>query len=225
MRYVRTWQENHPGWVHKLWTDDDNDALVREHYPWFKDTYDALPKRIMKADTCRALYMHHYGGMYADLDFESLRNVEPLLEGRHVLLAAMTADASWEHNIPNAWMASVRHHPFWLFVLQTITRTVGAGDFTRWDYVENTTGPIMLGKAVEAFRRANGPGLTVLDPGVIYPVNWQVTMFTHETPAEENAMTVCDPFNAAFSNERCKALFPDAYAITYWSHSWAPPGY
>ena len=229
-------------------------------------------------------------GVYADLDFESLRNLEPLLRGRQVLLAAMTAEAGFVHNIPNAWMASVRRHPFWLFVLQEITRTVGAGDFTRrarvrarllryhqtdaappmhcvhvqgsqchaladagsaeWpgmergrrrcflsvlkgqlcararvDAVEHTTGPIMLGRAVEAFRRANGTGLTVLEPGVIYPVNWRVTMHLHDTPTEENAMTACDPFNSAFSNERCKALFPDAYAITYWAHTWAPPGY
>ena len=69
--------------------------------------------------------------MYADLDFESLRNLEPLLRGQQVLLAAMTAEPGFVHNIPNAWMASVRRHPFWLFVLQEITRTVGAGDFTR----------------------------------------------------------------------------------------------
>ena len=43
----------------------------------------------------------------------------------------MTAEAGFVHNIPNAWMASVRRHPFWLFVLQEITRTVGAGDFAR----------------------------------------------------------------------------------------------
>lgn len=96
---------------------------------------------------------------------------------------------------------------------------------SREDVVEHTTGPIMLKRAVEAFRRANGTGLTVLDPGVIYPVNWRVTMHLHDTPAEDNAMTVCDPFNSAFSNDKCKALFPDAYAITYWAHTWAPPGY
>ena len=86
----------------RLWTDEENEALVSMHYPWcesepctgswhccvqsapcschyhwiarcgvqlsklpllrFKDTYDALPKPIMKADACRALYMHFYGG-------------------------------------------------------------------------------------------------------------------------------------------------------------------
>lgn len=28
----------------------------------FKDTYDSLPKPVMKADACRVLYMHKYGG-------------------------------------------------------------------------------------------------------------------------------------------------------------------
>ena len=28
----------------------------------FKDTYDAYPRPVMKADACRVLYMHYYGG-------------------------------------------------------------------------------------------------------------------------------------------------------------------
>ena len=31
---------------------------------------------------------------------------------------------------------------------------------------------------------------------------------------------VCDPRQAGFSELACKAKFPDAYAITYWMHSW-----
>lgn len=46
----------------RLWTDDDNRQLVKEHYPWFLDTYDSLPKPVMKADASRYLYMHHIGG-------------------------------------------------------------------------------------------------------------------------------------------------------------------
>jgi hypothetical protein len=46
----------------RLWTDEDNRKLVLDHYPWFLDTYDALPKPIMKADSVRYLYMHHLGG-------------------------------------------------------------------------------------------------------------------------------------------------------------------
>ena len=31
---------------------------------------------------------------------------------------------------------------------------------------------------------------------------------------------VCDPRQASFSELHCKAKFPEAYAITYWLHSW-----
>ena len=41
-----------------LWSISD--ACVR--CTRFKDTYDSLPKPVMKADACRVLYMHKYGG-------------------------------------------------------------------------------------------------------------------------------------------------------------------
>ena len=70
-------------------------------------------------------------GMYADLDFEALRSLEPLLLGEQLVLAAMTADLDWHQSIPNAWMASARRHPFWLFTLAAIIRAAGANDTER----------------------------------------------------------------------------------------------
>ena len=90
--------------------------------------------------------------------------------------------------------------------------------------MESVTGPVMLYNAVKAYRRANGTGLAVLEPGVIYPINWLDTMWAHEDSIEENELSICDPANRHFSDTDCKARFPDAYAITYWSHSWAPRG-
>jgi len=52
----------HPAWEYKLWTDEANRNLVKEHYPWLLETYDGFPENIMRADTARILYMHHYGG-------------------------------------------------------------------------------------------------------------------------------------------------------------------
>ena len=55
------------GHMCRLWTDEDNRRLVTEHYPWFLDTYDSLPKPVMKADASRYLYMHHMGGEHLRL--------------------------------------------------------------------------------------------------------------------------------------------------------------
>ena len=48
---------------HRLWTDEDNYNLIKDHYAWFLDTYESLPKPVMKADSARYLYMYHIGGL------------------------------------------------------------------------------------------------------------------------------------------------------------------
>ena len=64
--------------------------------------------------------MCRYGGMYVDLDTESLKPMQPLLEGHHVLLAAIGRDSTHEHSINNGFMASRPAEDFWMFYLQGI---------------------------------------------------------------------------------------------------------
>ena len=62
----------------------------------------------------RIFYMHRFGGMYADLDVEALRDLSPLLlESTQPVLAYLSDTWDLRHNIPNAWMASPAGHPFW----------------------------------------------------------------------------------------------------------------
>lgn len=56
-----------------------------------------------------------FGGLYLDLDMESLKRVDPLLANKTVVLAQMGEDANSLSSINNAFMASVAGHPFWLF--------------------------------------------------------------------------------------------------------------
>ncbi len=53
----------------RLWSDEDNLQLVEEHFPWFLETYNSFTAPVMRADSCRILYMYHYGG---DTYFASL---------------------------------------------------------------------------------------------------------------------------------------------------------
>eukprot|EP00884_Botryococcus_braunii_P009066 jgi/Botrbrau1/18160/Bobra.53_1s0030.1 len=165
-RWRETWKKNHPHWEMKLWTDEMNRQLVVDHYPWFLDTFDNLPFGIMRADSSRILYMHHEGGVYADLDFESLRQLDDLLVGHKAVIAAMV-DEDWDQAIPNAWMAGVKGHPFWLFCLHQIIKMAGAFQMhaeaecrlqKRWDWLEATTGPAMLYHAAVAYKKAGQSG-------------------------------------------------------------------
>ncbi|CAL5222187.1 g4515 [Coccomyxa viridis] len=221
--WQESWKRNHPGWEYRLWTDEDNYNLIKDHYAWFLDTYESLSKPVMKADSARYLYMYHIGGVYADLDFESLRNLEDVLAGQQVVLAEMT-DEDWDQAIPNAWLASEKGHPFWLFCIQQIIKAAGscaATNTDRWDWLEATTGPVMLFHAVQAYKAVypKAPGLNILKPGLIYPIDWRRTVWgPNDGPGDE--FSVCNPPHPYFNEEGCKARFPQAYAITYWTHTW-----
>ena len=52
-QWSRSWTEKNPGWVSKLWSDDENAALVKETVPWFWGTYSKFPKHIQKVDAVR----------------------------------------------------------------------------------------------------------------------------------------------------------------------------
>ena len=119
----------------------------------------------------------------------------------------------------------------------------------RWDFIEATTGPIMLHTAVAAYRAAGGSGLTVLDPGVIYPIDWRNTVGgprdgagdehsvcnpAHPRRVQRKLVCACrlacffvcnsqvhrSPGMRRFDAAACKLRFPDAYALTYWTHTW-----
>ena len=84
------------------------------------ETYDCLSKNIQRIDAVRYMYLHHFGGVYVDLDFESIRPMDDYLRGKKVVLGRMGSDPKFRHSIPNAFMASVPGHPFWIKVLNYI---------------------------------------------------------------------------------------------------------
>ena len=217
--WQESWQLNHPDWEYKLWTDADNRALIRDDYPWFLDIYDSLPQAIMQADVVRYFYLLKYGGLYVDLDFESLRSIDELTENASVLLAYMGKDEDWQHNIPNAFMASVPDHPFWWYCISRVMLTHVEDD--RWDYVEATTGPAMLKEALADYQTQCRDDITILPSETIYPFDWHKT-WMHADQATMASVNVCVGNHPDFDANRCKAQFPDAYAITYWTHSWGP---
>jgi len=105
-RYQKSILENHPNWNYTLWTDEDNERLIREKYPWFLPTYRSFEKNIMRVDSVRYFYMYEYGGVYMDLDFKSYKPLDPLVDKHtksHMIFGRMGKDKSFPHSIPNAF--------------------------------------------------------------------------------------------------------------------------
>ncbi|KAJ1564730.1 hypothetical protein HK096_006564 [Nowakowskiella sp. JEL0078] len=151
-----------------------------------------------------------------------------------LLLPLMGTSYGFEHNIPNAWMASKPGHPFWMFVLVVIEEKLNewkesvklnreAGNCDLVDSgVEGFTGPSMLFEAVKRYNKmpiSEIEKIYFLEPGVVFPFNWN--------SASEKMFDICSAARKNFDEDKCKEIYnatgkPDqkAWSITYWSHSW-----
>ena len=83
---VDTWKAHHPEWQHRIWTDADCRSLVAERLPDLLPTYDGYPYAILRADAFRYAVLLVEGGVYADMDVECLRPLDPLFERESCVL-------------------------------------------------------------------------------------------------------------------------------------------
>jgi hypothetical protein len=64
-----------------LWTDEAAHEFMRTHYPHHLQMYESYTYPIMRADAIRYFVLHHFGGIYMDLDIGCRRRLDPLLQG------------------------------------------------------------------------------------------------------------------------------------------------
>ncbi len=236
------WIDRHSEWQYHLWTDIENRELIKQHYPWFLSTFDSYTEGVMRADACRYFYMHRYGGLYIDLDMEPLKTTDELIikfvpneRTEPVAFLGYLSDMyDHDENIPNAWMLSTPGHPFWLFCGMMMVKRATMGI----NGAENLTGPKMLTLAVEEYARTMSlisgkdygsvlkgstmiHDLQVLEPGLIYPVSWYHPKGLSEFCESFGKPALTDSIDKSVKDpEKCKQSLPNAYAITYWAHSW-----
>jgi hypothetical protein len=120
--------------------------LAAEYYPALFPVFCSYESGIKRADAGRYMLLHHFGGIYADLDSECvapLSRFEP--EDRVVLCheppshwAAQIRYRCHPFLLFNGVMASPARHEFWRHVMDLLPRTQPAAD------VLDATGPALL---------------------------------------------------------------------------------
>ena len=228
-RWSQIWKDRHPDWEYRLWTDNDNRDLVQRFFPSFLPLYDSLPANIMRADISRYFYMLRYGGVYSDLDTWPLKDVGNITEGNGVTLAKISYEEHFQHNIPNAWMASQPGHPFWKLLILLIDANVteaittsGSTSEADKEEVEKLTGPVILKKAVDTWKCMHpfDTSITVLDPGYVYLCDWHEEN-PNSTYYWENVAKFCNPRSPeGKATVECLQFYPNAHVVTAWTHSW-----
>jgi UDP:flavonoid glycosyltransferase YjiC (YdhE family)/glycosyltransferase involved in cell wall biosynthesis len=199
--YQASWRQHHPDWEYRFWTDAELRAFIAERYAWFLPIYDGYGEPIMRVDAARYFLLAHFGGIYADLDYECLRPFDPLLAGRDLVLGlepdahhkqAQPRSGDLSYLVCNAMMASSPGHPFWEHVFRELIASHKAPEPL------GATGPFMLTRAQRSFP---GAPIDVLPAALLFPLV-ALRPWPQLSPAEQQAIAAV------------------AYGLHHWGNSW-----
>jgi len=201
MAHAESWKRLHPDWEMMLWTDANLPQIQN------KFIYDGTGILAQKADILRYELLLQFGGIYADVDFDCLQNLEPLLDGvgyfygeerpgePAIGLLGSTPGHPFASRcvdrIPEGWpwrTGGILEETGPLFFRRTLLDY--AGDAARRPFEDPRTGQV----AGDRLEPPDGPPLWALRQWVVYPY------YLGETwrPSDH----------------------PDAYAVHHWQKSW-----
>ena len=189
--HLRAWHESlkeqNPSWTVHVWSDEDNRALIEQHFRWFLPTYDAYPLEIMRVDVVRPFLLYHYGGIYADLDVQGLHPFDRLLSAnlpRELVLKAPKDSVGLVLGLEkriltapvcaNSVMGSRAGHPFWPHVFRALEARAQQPRpwfMPRENFVLNTTGPEVIHRELRKHWDQLSDVLLVA-PEVLCPLGW-----------------------------------------------------
>ncbi|PLW14951.1 hypothetical protein PCANC_17026 [Puccinia coronata f. sp. avenae] len=115
-RMPKTWTASrnsclvlHPesaNYTHHFWDDQSAREFMRKHYSFFLRDFLDYRHNIQRADALRYFVLHHYGGIFLDMDIECRRSLGPLRRFPVVNINASPVGVS------NGFMMAQAKHPF-----------------------------------------------------------------------------------------------------------------
>jgi hypothetical protein len=152
------WAANNPGWEIRTWDEASLPPLRN------RAAYDAATTWAGKADIARLEILLAHGGVYADCDFESLRPIEPLLDG-----VGFFAARDWGGWIPNTLMGCAPGHP----VVRAMVDAIPARLAAHPDAPPNVqSGPHLVTEIVTAHQE-HDPTIRVFPKETFYPYSYE----------------------------------------------------
>ncbi len=186
-----SWRRHNRGYEYRLWTDELIEGLLASSFPEWSTIYHGYADSICRVDLARYLILYRFGGIYADLDYECLRPVDELLEGKrfvaglepesHSAKVIAFTQSGLSRIVCNAFIASEKLHPFWTHLFSQLRKSRQSTD------VLDRTGPFAFTRALDSFPSRD---ISILAQDVLYPLDkdecWEgrhldVDFFTSKT--------------------------------------------
>ncbi|WWC68502.1 uncharacterized protein I206_102431 [Kwoniella pini CBS 10737] len=141
-KWQKAWKEcreGMPDYEYMLWTDDLSREFVAKHYPAHLHMFDSYEYPIQRADSIRYFILHHFGGIYMDLDIGCRRRLDPLLQGDWEVILPITKPVG----VSNDLIFSSKGSAFMDDTVHGLS-TFNHRYFTNYPTVMFSTGPMFL---------------------------------------------------------------------------------
>jgi len=159
VRLTKTWQEFHPTWEYRLWTDRDADRIQMSK----RNIFDACVNKGMKSDILRYEILSQQGGLYVDTDFECLRAFDDFM------YLDFFAGISYDGDMVlyNGLIATIPHHPIIELCSDALNKKY-AGKCAMT--IMNATGPYHFTRCFLARVTKDTKGVIAFPMGFFYPI-------------------------------------------------------
>lgn len=120
---IASCQKLHPEWTFNMWHDDNSTAFIAEHYPDILPHYTGYQQNIQRANILRYALLHHFGGVYLDLDVTcrvALDAPVSLNGGAALTDLPWVTPGAYPAGVNNAFILSRPGHPFLAMLLSRV---------------------------------------------------------------------------------------------------------
>ncbi|XP_074646497.1 uncharacterized protein LOC141902591 [Tubulanus polymorphus] len=220
---------NHPDWEYWFWSDALAEEFVRKRFPNYLHMYKNYPKAINRADAIRYFILYEFGGVYADIDMQSLRPLDELLDFHTFLIPedhpVHTNVVFHLNRIPlNALMMSVPKHPIIKSVILHLA------EFAKQKNVLWVAGPMMFENVLTKYEKTLASRTNVSLCDSIYLADWQqfIPQHSKNPPDIKFFRNKCKRIHTPKHREQCvilkqrkfipKPIPPSAYTTHMFAH-------
>lgn len=228
IKWVKRWQDTNPDWEVWFWDDTTAGNFVRIKFSHLLHVYDAYNRQIYRIDMLRYLILWEYGGVWADLDIEPLKSLNPIREQYPCILSQEHAIHTRKWNMPymacNAYMMCRKHHPFFSLIIEMLETN------QKNDYPITATGPIMITRMYDVYTKMHDVMMSVANEDRVFLADVDMFMPRVDIQSWRKLMKACDDGsirnNYKYLCEEAKVPgyihgpVDTSYVDHHWLHSW-----
>jgi hypothetical protein len=136
LNILNQYKKNLESYIYILWDIFDATVFIKNEYPEYLPFFlseTSFP--IIKCDFFRYLLMYHFGGIYTDLDFICLKNINELNDSFDQQTANIFLSEEWYNSVQltstlhnGILISKKKKHNFWIFLINDIIKWFDNGN-------------------------------------------------------------------------------------------------